>query len=99
MVLPFSRSPTHTYFLEICAAQQSGIFLIMKNVSVSGVDKQVLLSFSSASRMTDDIRRSNEERQGREQGEDRGRKKRKKASRERGDYEERGQTEERWGSK
>lgn len=35
-------------------------FLIMKNVPLSVVDKQVLLSFSPASRMTDDICRSRE---------------------------------------
>lgn len=35
-------------------------FLIMKNVPLSVVDKQVLLSFSPASRMTDDICRSGE---------------------------------------
>lgn len=35
-------------------------FLIMKNGPLSVVDKQVLLSFSPASRMTDDICRSSE---------------------------------------
>lgn len=42
----------------------------MKNVSFSEVDNLVLLSFSVASRMTDDIRRSGEGiRRGRKQGE------------------------------
>lgn len=44
----------------MCPAQQRGIVLIMKNVASSEVDNLVLLSFSVASRMTDDIRRSSE---------------------------------------
>lgn len=44
--LTLSFSLSQPYCQEMCAAHQSGIFLIMKNVSSSVVDNQVLLSFS-----------------------------------------------------
>ena len=45
-LLFFSVINGKPYCQEMCAAHQSGIFLIMKNVSSSVVDNQVLLSFS-----------------------------------------------------
>lgn len=57
-------------------------FLIMKNVPLSVVDKQVLLSFSPASRMTDDICRSSERKEVMEEQEtEEERKKREKGVR------------------
>lgn len=66
----------------MCSARQRGVFLIMKNVASSEVDNLVLLSFSVASRMTDDIRRSSE---GTEEG--KGGKKRAGTRREGGEKE------------
>lgn len=78
----------------------------MKNVSFSEVDNQVLLSFS-ASRMTDDIHRSNEGKEGKEarggqRGEEEGKEGWDTEKRE-GEYKEgrkeRRDTDKRWGSK
>lgn len=53
-------SSRDTHKGQKCAACKMAYFLIMKNGPLSVVDKQVLLSFSPASRMTDDICRSSE---------------------------------------
>lgn len=55
-------------------------FLIMKNGPLSAVDKQVLLSFSPASRMTDDICRSSERKKVMEEQETEEEKKEKRKS-------------------
>lgn len=56
-------------------------FLIMKNGPLSVVDKQVLLSFSPASRMTDDICRSSEGRKVMEEQETEEERKKRRGSR------------------